>query len=69
MKDCADYVQKLIDETNRRFADGKPHITSFWDGYSRINDAGGYQLDDVASNGATVSGDLLQMEQSRVRSI
>jgi hypothetical protein len=58
MKDCADYVQKLIDETNRRFADGKPHITSFWDGYSRINDAGGYQLDDVASNGATVSGDL-----------
>ena len=29
-----------------------------WEGYNRISSAGGYQLDGVASNGGTVTGDL-----------
>lgn len=56
--DCGVFVQRLIDQANKLFGGGQPHITSFWDGFSRIQDAGGYQFDDVASNGATVSGDL-----------
>ncbi len=56
--DCGVFVQKLIDKANSLFGRGRPHATSFWDAFSRIQDAGGYQLDHVASNGGTVSGEL-----------
>ena len=56
--DCGVFVQKLIDKANELFGGGRPHATSFWDAFSRIQDAGGYQFDDEASNGATVSGEL-----------
>ncbi len=56
--DCGVFVQKLIDMANSLFGNGKPHATSFWDAFGRIQDAGGYQLDNVASNGGTVGGDL-----------
>jgi hypothetical protein len=53
------YVQRLLDEVDRLFGRPQhPPITSFWDGYQRITEAGGYQLDAVASNGGTVTGDL-----------
>ncbi len=57
-KDCAAFVQKLMDKANSLFGGGGPHATSFWDAFSRIQDAGGYQLDDEPSNGGTVSGEL-----------
>ena len=44
-KDGVDYVQKLLDEANRLFGAGYPHITNFWEGYDRITNAGGYQLE------------------------
>jgi len=56
--DCGDFVQKLLDKASSLFAKGVPHGTSFWDLFSRIQDAGGYQLDYVASNGGTVGGEL-----------
>jgi hypothetical protein len=56
--DCGVFVQKLIDKANELDGGGRSHATSFWDAFSRIQDAGGYQLDDVASNGGTVSGEL-----------
>jgi hypothetical protein len=64
--DGADYIQKLLDEANRRFAKNYPHISTFWEGYEKISDAGGYHLvpDDTTDpdlqniNGATVKGDL-----------
>ena len=56
--DCAAFLQKLIDEANKQPGRGRrPHATSFWDAFSRIQDAGGYQLKDVP-NGGTVGGDL-----------
>lgn len=55
--DCAAFVQKLIDKANERYGGGWPHATSFWDAFSRIQDAGGYELKDV-TNGGTVRGDL-----------
>jgi hypothetical protein len=57
-KDCADFVQKLIDKANSIFGGGRPHATSFWDAFSRIQDAGGYQLTYQPGNGNTVTGDL-----------
>lgn len=51
-------MQKLIDKANELYGGGKGDATSFWDAYSRIQDAGGYQLDDVPGNGGTVSGEL-----------
>jgi hypothetical protein len=57
-KDCADYVQKLLNEANRLFGADYPHIDSFWQGFEMIEKAGGYQLDSVASNGGTATGDL-----------
>lgn len=65
-KDGADYVQKLLDEANRRFARHYPHITTFWEGFEKITNAGGYQMvppnpTEIALrqiNGATVLGDL-----------
>ena len=65
-KDGVDYVQKLLDEANRLFALNYPHIGTFWEGYEKITDAGGYNLvpdnttDPVLQtiNGATVKGDL-----------
>src|ERR1700741_1378598 len=57
-KDGVDYVQKLLDEANRLFGAGYPHITNFWEGYDRITNAGGYQLEGFASNGGTTVGDL-----------
>jgi YD repeat-containing protein len=57
-KDCGDYVQKLLNEANRLFGGSYPHINTFWEGYNKISSAGGYQLDGVASNGGTVTGDL-----------
>ena len=57
-KDGADYVQKLLDEAHRLFAKNYPHISTFWDGYEKITNAGGYQLDDSIPNGGTVKGDL-----------
>jgi len=58
--DCGNYVQRLLNEVNRQSSAGYPHISTFWDGYNRImgENGGGYQVDDVASNGGTVSGDL-----------
>ena len=56
--DCGVFVRKLIDKANERYGGGQPHATSFWDAFSRIQDAGGYQLDNVAKNGGTVSGEL-----------
>lgn len=56
--DCAVFLQKLIDEANKEYGGGRrPHATGFWDAFSRIQDAGGYQLKDVP-NGGTVGGDL-----------
>ena len=55
--DCGVFVQKLIDKANQLYGGGRPHATSFWDAFSRIQDAGGYQLADV-SNGGTVGGEL-----------
>ena len=53
------YVQKLLDEADRRFGRPQhPHIRCFWDGYQKITDAGGYQLDEQIINGGTVAGDL-----------
>jgi hypothetical protein len=65
-KDGADYVQKLLDEANRRFADHYPHISTFWEGFEKITNAGGYRMvpdnpTEIALqniNGATVLGDL-----------
>ena len=65
-KDGEEYVQELLDEANRLFALHYPHIDTFWEGYERIMDAGGYRLvpdnpTDPAlkhMNGATVKGDL-----------
>jgi hypothetical protein len=57
--DCGAFVQKLIDKANELYGSrGHGHATSFWDAFSRIQDAGGYQFDSVAENGATVTGDL-----------
>ncbi|HKG60835.1 MAG TPA: DUF4214 domain-containing protein [Pyrinomonadaceae bacterium] len=58
--DCGDYVQKLLNEVNRLFSGGYPHVSTFWEGYNRIMGAngGGYQIDGVSSNGGTVTGDL-----------
>jgi hypothetical protein len=64
--DGAVYVQKLLDEANRLFALNYPHIKTFWEGYEKITNAGGYQLvgpniTDPALqniNGGTVKGDL-----------
>ena len=56
--DCAVFVQRLIDKANSMFGRGRPHATSFWDAFSRIQDAGGYQLTYQPGNGNTVSGDL-----------
>jgi RHS repeat-associated protein len=55
--DCAVFLQKLINTLNESFGGGRPHATSFWDAFSRIKDAGGFQLKDVP-NGGTVGGDL-----------
>src|SRR5678815_3538440 len=55
--DCGVFVQKLIDKANQLYGGGRPRATSFWDAFSRIQDAGGYQLSDV-SNGGTVGGEL-----------
>ncbi len=55
--DCGVFVQKLIDKANELYGGGQPHGTSFWDLFSRIQDAGGYQLVDVP-NGGTVGGEL-----------
>lgn len=59
-KDCAAYLQKLLNEANSLFGGNYPHINTFWEGYNKITGekGGGYQLDGVASNGGTVSGDL-----------
>jgi hypothetical protein len=65
-KDGSDYVQKLLDEANRLFALNYPHIKTFWDGFEKITNAGGYQLvgpnitDPTLQNinGGTVRGDL-----------
>ena len=64
--DGADYVQKLLDEANRLFALNYPHIKTFWEGYEKITNSGGYQLvgdnptDSTLKNinGGTVRGDL-----------
>jgi RHS repeat-associated protein len=56
--DCADYVQKLLNQVNKMFSGPYPHINTFWEGYDKISKAGKYQLNSVASNGGTVSGDL-----------
>ncbi len=55
--DCGIFVQRLIDKANSLYGGGQPHGTSFWDLFSRIQDAGGYQLVDV-TNGGTVGGEL-----------
>ena len=53
------YVQKLLDEADRLFGrPGHPHIHCILDGFQRITNAGGYQLDESISFGGTVSGDL-----------
>ncbi len=65
-KDGAEYVQKLLDEANRLFARHYPHISTFWEGYEKITNAGGYRMvpdnpTEIALqqiNGATVLGDL-----------
>ena len=57
-RDGVEYVQQLLDEANRQFGEGYPHISNFWEGYDKITNAGGYQLTGVASNGGTVQGDL-----------
>ena len=66
-KDGVDYVQKLLDEAQRQFGMGYPHITSFWEGYDMITEAGGYQLITIPPQepslanllgGGTVMGDL-----------
>jgi hypothetical protein len=57
-RDGVEYVQKLLDEANRQFGLGYPHISNFWEGYDKITNAGGYQLTGYASNGGTVKGDL-----------
>lgn len=64
-KDGADYVQKLLDEAHRLFANNLPHISTFFDGFEKISNAGGYRLvtdsDDSTltnMNGGTVRGDL-----------
>jgi hypothetical protein len=65
-KDGADYVQKLLDEANRLFAEHYSHISTFWDGFEKITTAGGYNLvrdgeTDMTlknMNGGTVRGDL-----------
>jgi len=56
--DCGAFVQKLLDKANELYGGGQPHATSFWDAFSRILDAGGYQFDSVPSNGGTVTGEL-----------
>jgi hypothetical protein len=55
--DCGAFVQKLLDKANELYGKGQPHATSFWDAFSRIQDAGGYRLVDVG-HGGTVGGDL-----------
>jgi hypothetical protein len=55
--ECGIFVQKLIDKANELYGGSRPHATSFWDAFSRIQDAGGYQLADV-TNGGTVAGEL-----------
>lgn len=65
-QDAADYVQKLLDEANRRFALHYPHITTFWEGFEKITNAGGYRMVPenptesalININGGTVLGDL-----------
>ena len=64
-KDGADYVQKLLDEAHKLFANNNPHISTFWDGFEKISNAGGYRLvsdsDDISlrnMNGGSVRGDL-----------
>jgi YD repeat-containing protein len=57
-KDCADYVQKLLNEAKRLFGGNYDSINNIWEGFDKISSAGGYQLDGVASNGGTVTGDL-----------
>ena len=53
------YVQRLLDEVDRLFGRPEhPHVRCFWEAYQKITDAGGYQLDGVASNAGTVTGDL-----------
>ena len=53
------YVQRLLDEADRLFGQPQhPHIKCFWDGFQKITNAGGYQLDGVSLNGGTVTGDL-----------
>jgi hypothetical protein len=56
-KDCAAFVQKLLNKASSISGGRDPHATSFWDAFSRVQDAGGYELKDVP-NGGTVSGDL-----------
>jgi len=66
-KDGVDYVQKLLDEAQRQFGAGYPHMTNFWEGYEMITEAGGYQLITIPPQepslanllgGGTVRGDL-----------
>lgn len=64
-RDGTVYVQTLLDEAHRLFALNYPHITTLWDGFERITNAGGYQLvtadmDPALQNinGGTVRGDL-----------
>jgi hypothetical protein len=66
-KDGVDYVQKLLDEAQRQFAGGHPHMTNFFGGYDMITAAGGYQLITIPPQepslanllgGGTVMGDL-----------
>lgn len=64
--DGVEYIQQLLDEANRLFAEHYPHISTFWEGFDMITNAGGYQLvpDNTTEpdlrniNGATVKGDL-----------
>jgi hypothetical protein len=65
-RDGVEYVQKLLEEADRLFGTGHPHVTDFWEGFEMINNAGGYQLVRIPPhppelndiNGATVMGDL-----------
>jgi hypothetical protein len=34
--DCADYVQKLLNQANKMFAGGYPHLSGFWEGYDKM---------------------------------
>jgi len=53
------YVQNLLDEADRLFGRPQhPHIHCIWDGFQRITNAGGYQLDPSIFFGGTVTGDL-----------